>query len=259
VSPIFPEPPTGTSSDISHVIVIPAFNEMETLPLLLADIGRMLSQTTAIIIVDDSAHELARETEQRCRRSLGKEFPNLWFILNNSKSGRGAAVITGLQWGIRVFPLAQWFVECDADGSHRPADICELLYNDDTDAVLVGSRYLADSEKKGWSRQRRLMSRALNFSIPRILGIPLTDITNGLRRYRRDATIALVNHRYTSTTFICLSEQAAVLRGQGYRLGEIPIVFEERRAADSSVGFAELWASLVGLIKLVRRRHHFGR
>lgn len=231
-----------------RVVVIPAYNEQDTLPSLIAELKRLLTEEdTVIIVVDDSTDIVMQLTHDRCKAAVGGHGSQLHFLTSGKRGGRGAAVRRGMEFAIRHFPSAQWFLECDADGSHRAEDIYTVLNAPVAADVLIGSRYLPASHIIGWSITRRLQSHALNWLIPRLLGLKLSDITNGLRRYSRDAVDHLLEHQAVSSTFIYLTEEALVLHRSGFELCEVPITFAERRAGMSSVTVDELRASLKGL------------
>lgn len=240
------------SVDIRRVVIIPAYNEQEALPLLLSELLPLLAPDDLVIVVDDSPTKVAQLTQTVARRIAEEQKRTIVFITSGHKTGRGGAVRRGLEIAVRQYPKAGSFVECDADGSHRAQDIIKVLNEPESADVVVGSRYLHESHIVGWTLDRRLQSRALNWLIPRLMRVPLTDITNGLRRYSRNAVTILLGRRAVSESFIYLSEQAMVLQLRGLRFVELPIVFAERRAGSSSVTWRELRASIRGLFKIIK-------
>jgi dolichol-phosphate mannosyltransferase len=243
---------------ISGIIVIPAFNEMDSLPQLLGELAPELTSSDMIIVVDDSNPASATMTEERCRTVVVNAECQITFIKSASKGGRGGAVRRGFVYAINTCPNAHKFLECDADGSHRANDILGIYESDSISDLLVGSRYLQSSKIIGWSFSRRLQSRLLNALIPRILRLPLTDITNGLRRYSRRAVEELLSFAPKSSGFIYLSEQAVIVHQSQLTIEEVPIIFAERRAGVSSVTSSELRQSLVGLLNISRHRKQLG-
>lgn len=238
-------------SQIKRVVVIPAFNEQVALPLLIAELGSLLTLQDAVVVVDDSAADVANLTRQRCEMNTGKLRGRLQFLASGIRGGRGAAIRSGLEFAMTHFPSADFFLECDADGSHRALDVQRVLSSPIDADLLIGSRYLPESRIIGWSLARRAQSRILNWLIPRILRLGVSDVTNGLRRYNRNAVRHLLASKPVSTTFIYLTEEAMILSRLSMRIREIPIIFAERRAGSSSVTFSEIRASLSGLIEIV--------
>jgi len=232
----------------SRVIVIPAYNESDALPLLINELASSSrEEDLSVVVVDDSSLEVALETERRCFAAASKSTLRLEFLRSSKKSGRGAAVRRGLEHALVTYSRADWFLECDADGSHRAVDIMAVLNNPEPTDLIIGSRYLPSSKILGWTRGRRVQSRILNWVIPRLLSIRVNDITNGLRRYSRASVICLLKHEPVSGSFIFLAEQALLVKRGGFSIREVPITFAERRGGTSSVSWSELRASLVGL------------
>jgi dolichol-phosphate mannosyltransferase len=242
---------------VRSVILIPAYLESETLPVLLLELSPNMSEQTHVLIIDDSPADVARLTRSLCQETLGGTSSCVHFLSSGAKGGRGAAIRRGMEIASMSFPSLQWCVECDADGSHRAEDIIGILTSSANVDLLVGSRYLPTSEIIGWTFSRRIQSRILNAVIPRVLSIPLRDITNGLRRYSSAAMHAILQHPAQSSAFVYLSEQALRVTRAGLVIEELPIRFEERRAGASTVTRAEIVRSLRDLFKTVRLR--FGR
>lgn len=235
-----------------RAIVIPAFNEDESLPILLTDLVPLLSPSDLVVVVDDSPAEIAALTQERVESITKTIGISTIYLSSQSKSGRGNAVRRGLKLVLESFSNVAWFLECDADGSHRPEDIMTVLNESETSDVVIGSRYLRQSRIVGWSYSRRTQSRLLNFLIPKILDVPVSDMTNGLRRYSRRAVETIVTGDAVSSSFIHLSEQALLLRRAGLSFVEVPIIFEERVAGSSSVTISELLTSLRGLWEIMK-------
>jgi dolichol-phosphate mannosyltransferase len=239
--------------NIVAAVVIPAYNEVETLPKLVQSLDLLLEDTVAIVVVDDSPSWMANETKERCIQSLSKE-REFRFFAGTTKGGRGGAVLRGFRLTVREFPYVKQVVQCDSDGSHQPTDVCELLKVTDQYGVVIGSRYLPDSRIEGWGRRRLYFSRFLNIFVPRLLGIDINDITNGLRRYNRSAIDVLTKSTLVSRGFLSLSEELVVLRKDKPLTLEIPTVFLNRYQGQSSVNIGQLVAEFVDLCRIFRRR-----
>jgi dolichol-phosphate mannosyltransferase len=114
------------------------------------------------------------------------------YLHSNSKAGRGAAVKRGLEFARREYEECKYFLECDADGSHRPEDVVRVLKENESIDLVIGSRYLGESLISNWPKSRRLFSRILNQALPKLLRINVKDLTNGLRRYSVEATTLIL-------------------------------------------------------------------
>jgi dolichol-phosphate mannosyltransferase len=153
------------------------------------------------------------------------------------------------------FPHLVHFIECDADGSHRVVDIIKVRDLESHGDLLIGSRYLPESKIVGWPMTRRVFSYLLNISIPCLMKVRVSDVTNGLRRYSITAVDAILAKEPINKGFIYLSEQALILRNQGYVLDEVPIIFVDRTLGKSTVTWREIVASLKGISDLFFSRN----
>jgi dolichol-phosphate mannosyltransferase len=234
-----------TASKVYTVLVIAAYKEFDNLKELLNELDLLLPANVAIIVADDTGVNTEAQIVEIVQGSLSAA--RNWLItFEDKKSGRGSAVLRGFLIAQSHFSEAEYFAECDADGSHRPIDIAKILLAAPSE-FLIGSRYLPESRIEGWPVSRRIASRILNYLIPKALGIKCTDVTNGLRRYSKIATEAILKHPQVNAGFIFLSEQAIVLSSQGINPIEEPITFVNRIYGESSVGLSEVVNSLKGV------------
>ena len=108
----------------------------------------------------------------------------------------------------------------------------------------------------GWSHERRLFSKLINFLLRRIFGRKISDWTNGLRAYSREAVEVITSRDAYTQGFIYLSEQAVILSNEKYKFDQIPIIFRERTAGESSVTWRELFNSIIGVYRIYRSRRN---
>lgn len=239
------------NNSIEIVVAIPAYNERETLPIVVKELSLFLSEKDAILILDDSPFQIHAETQSAVTAAVEGSRCLVYFSHNNGKSGRGAAVRRGMKISIEKFPKMKYFIECDADGSHQVADIIKLKSSEIVCDLLVGSRYLRESKIMGWSIPRRVFSKILNSVIPFLIKVPIKDITNGLRRYTPYALRQILLHDPINKGFTYLSEQAFIIHSSQLKLAEIPIIFVERVAGRSTVTWREILTSLRGILYLL--------
>lgn len=239
------------NNSIEIVVAIPAYNERETLPMVVKELSLFLSEKDAILILDDSPFQIHAETQSAVTAAVKSSRCLVYFSHNNGKSGRGAAVRRGMKLSVERFPKMKYFIECDADGSHQVADIIKLKSSEIVCDLLVGSRYLRESKIIGWPIPRRVFSKILNSVIPFLLKVPIKDITNGLRRYTPNALRQILLQEPINKGFTYLSEQAFVIHSSQLKLAEIPIVFVERVAGRSTVTWREILTSLRGILYLL--------
>ncbi len=238
---------------VRNIIIIPSYNEESSLPILLESLVKKLDASDAVIVIDDSVQEIYLETKARCQ-ILFEDSEAQFLILNNpQKGGRGAAVLAGMKLATSSYQNLQFLIESDADGSHTAEDILRIRKHSSGSDLLIGSRYLKESSIIGWPLSRRIFSKTLNLMLPRLLQIPITDITNGLRKYSKAALSHIFSHEQMTTGFIYLSEQAVIIDRNGLLIEEIPISFVNRTIGQSSVTWREVLNAQLGIVKLLFR------
>jgi dolichol-phosphate mannosyltransferase len=242
-------------SEITNVLVLAAFKENANLREILPELAIGLPERTAIIVADDSPVEFRDELFEIISQISSRFGIDVRVSLGDEKAGRGTAIRRSFNLARGLFPSADFFLEADSDGSHAPKDVLRMLSSTSPADLLIGSRYLPKSSILGWSRSRRLMSKSLNFLIPKLLKLPCTDVTNGLRRYSLTAVRRILDAEATASGFIYLAEVASLIHRAGLVIEEVPIAFDERRFGSSSVGYSELANSLIGLVQIIRNRY----
>jgi dolichol-phosphate mannosyltransferase len=234
--------------------VLPAFNEGESIYQLILEMRRVVPENSLIMVIDDSPNTTTVDFCHKAFNVSGWEQDN-WVILRNpKKSGRGHAVRLGLAHAKKDLSI-ECFVEMDSDGSHSPEMAMKVASRIPSVDFCIGSRYMPSSQIIGWSFGRRLFSKLINFLLRRIFGSKISDWTNGLRAYSREAVEVITSRNAHTQGFIYLSEQAVMLFNAKYKFDQVPIIFRERTAGESSVTWRELSNSIVGVYRIYRSRH----
>lgn len=242
---------TKKAEAVRNVIVIPSYNEETSLPILLKSLVDNLDARDSVIVIDDSAHEVYAKTRLQSQIIFEESEAHFQITNNPHKSGRGAAVRMGIGIAISTFPNMQYLIESDADGSHTAEDILRMRNHSSKSDMLIGSRYLKESSIIGWPISRRIFSRVLNHAVPWAMQIPISDITNGLRRYSKAALSLILANKQMNNGFIYLSEQAMIINRAGLSIEEIPTRFVNRTSGQSSVTWREVMAAQKGILKLL--------
>ena len=238
-------------------VVIPTYNETETLSVFLMGLSPHLSSDDLIVIADDSDPRFRDKFIAMCQASIENQKVKILFTFSDSKSGRGFAIRRAMELIQNLDYAIEYVVECDADSSHRVDDVVAISQSNSLSDVLIGSRYLSTSAIIGWPRSRRIFSLVLNLLIPKILKIDITDATNGLRRYNKNAVRKLLKFEIKNTGFIYLSEQLLILARNGCSISEMPTVFINRTIGSSSVTWRDVRSSLFGLFYLALNKKSF--
>ena len=237
----------------SITFILPAYNETNSIYHLILDLHELSPVNSSIVIIDDSEND---ETINSCTRAFNKtgwQLDKTKIIRNRVKGGRGRAVRIGLEFALKRFD-SDCFIEMDSDGSHT-ARMALLVGNHVPEVdFCIGSRYLPESKIHGWSIQRRIFSRMINFIIRKLFTKNISDWTNGLRAYSRASVVALHRHPQFTNGFIYLSEQAVILTNGKFKITQVAIEFQNRTHGSSTVTVREVIDSIKGLITILKKK-----
>jgi dolichol-phosphate mannosyltransferase len=205
-------------------LVIPTLNEAENIAPLLARVARCEPALDEIIFVDDGSTDGTRE----CIRSLASSAPIQWIERDAPMLGLAGAVMAGARAA-----KGDWLVVMDADLSHPPekiADLLQPLFEGKADMV-IGSRYVAGGSTPGWPVWRKILSRGAAG-----MAYPLTgahDSMCGFFAMPRKMLLELA----PSATGFKIAFEAIVQGGKNLRVVEIPIAFRDRTRGISKMSF----------------------
>jgi dolichol-phosphate mannosyltransferase len=116
--------------------------------------------------------------------------------------------------------------------------------------LVIGSRYVAGGGTTDWGIGRQMISRGGNFYARLILSLPLADMTGGYRCYRRQALEAIQLDRIKSNGYSFQIEMAYRVHQAGLRVGEVPIIFPDRRVGASKMSKNIVFEALFNVVKL---------
>lgn len=247
-------------------VVVPTYNEAQNI-VALVDALLAVDPAITVYIVDDSSPDgtadrvrtrASQSEEPSAGRGGGGEGVSssplresrVRLVVRSKKDGRGGAVIEGLRQALAATPPFERFIEIDADFSHEPRAIPDLVRISGDGVVAVGSRYEPASRIEGWPLKRRLFSAFVNRLLRWVVDRRYSDLSNGFRCYTRAAAERLASHTFTTRGYIVLSEQALVLRKAGLRPASIPTLFVNRVRGVSNVNLRELRDAAKGLLRL---------
>ncbi|MDO8487515.1 MAG: polyprenol monophosphomannose synthase [Candidatus Curtissbacteria bacterium] len=226
-------------------IVIPTYNEALNIKNLISAVRKEVKRNDKIIIVDDSTGD---NTAQIVKK-IAKSDKNVFAIERKIKKGRGSAIFEGFRFAQKFKPA--YFIEMDADFSHDPQAIPELLAQIKKGSdVVIGSRYLAQSKILNWPLSRKIFSRFSNLYAKFLLGVPISDFTNGYRIYNAKSVKFLLGEDLRSTGYIMLSETAYKLKKAKFKFAEIPITFINRKRGKSNTNFSEIKNAFIGILRI---------
>jgi len=211
--------------------VIPTYNEAGNLPALVSALFSQDLPNLHLLIVDDNSPDATGEVAE----GLSREHPGRLTVLHRQrKEGLGRAYIQGfrtaLDQGADVIGMM------DADLSHPPSRLPEMLTALDKADVVIGSRYIpGGSLDEDWPFWRKALSRFGNAYARTILDLPIRDATGGYRLWRRSAMEAIPFQDSRSNGYVFIVELAYMAKLAGLTFAEVPIYFAERTYGDSKM------------------------
>jgi dolichol-phosphate mannosyltransferase len=230
----------------STLVIIPTFNERENISPLVAS---LLSHGVRVLIVDDQSPDGTGEVAD----DLARQHPGRVEVLHRTGGrGFGRSYIDGIRRALAE-PV-ELICQMDADFSHDPARLPDLLAAARDADLVIGSRYVAGGAIVNWPRRRLLLSRFANAYVRAITGVHVRDCTSGYRCWRRDALASLALDRFMSDGYSFLVEMLFVAARQGRRIVEVPITYVERREGESKMSRAVILESAITPWRLIGSR-----
>ena len=236
--------------NVSALVVIPTYNERANLPVLIA--GLLVHDGVRVLVVDDQSPDGTGDIADR----LALEHPGRIGVLHRTgKRGFGRSYIDGMKQALNE-PV-DVVCQMDADLSHDPRQLPDLIAATAHADVVIGSRYIPGGAIVNWPTRRRVLSRVANVYIRTVTQLRARDCTSGYRCWRREAMAGMPLDAFFSDGYSVLVEMLFVASRRGCRIAEVPITFVERREGESKVSRAVLIESAVTPWRLVwnRSRH----
>ena len=228
------------------LVALATYNEVENLPGLVDEILRVLP-AAEILVVDDNSPD---GTGRWCDGHAPGE-PRLHCLHRPSKQGLGSATLAAAQFAIdHGYDL---FVTLDADWSHDPKYLPELVRAAEHADVVIGSRYIVGGAIEGWPLHRRVLSRAVNRLSRLLLNLPIQDTSGAFRAYRVAKLKQIGLQNVQAAGYAYLEEILWHLNRVDATFAEVPITFHQRRAGRSKINPREALAKLAVLVCLARR------
>ena len=201
-------------------VVIPTYNERENIENLIPNLEHVLKENGIIgeiIIIDDNSQDgTARIVEE-----FNKKYKNIKLVSREKKEGVGSARKVGFSLATKEI-----IISMEGDNTHNPQyvplfiDKIEKGYD-----LVIGSRYLKESQIVNWPLKRRIISKVANFIARFFAGVRVTDVTSGYRAFRKN-----MYSKFTidSDGYPFNMEFACEAHSRGFKIAEIPIIFKDR-------------------------------
>jgi len=232
------------------VVVIPTYNERENIQRLLPQV-LAATECHVVVVDDDSPDGTAGVVAELVARDA-----RIHLVNHRPRLGIGPAYKQGFQAALALEP--EFVVQMDADLSHPPGMLPELLGLATDHDLVLGSRYLRGITVVHWPMARLLLSYFGNRYVRLVTGLPVHDTTGGFKCWRRAALLAIQPDRVRSNGYSFQIETTYRAWKRGQRICEVPIIFMDREVGESKmskrIGLEALW-----IVWWLRLMHRLGR
>lgn len=240
------------------LVIIPTYNERENLELIIARVFAAVPEAHVLVMDDaspDGTGELADEISARDARVSVEH--------RAGKAGLGAAYLAGFAIGLeRGY---EFLIELDADGSHPPEKLPEMLGVAAANpgvGVVIGSRWTSGGSVVDWPRRREILSRGANTYAGIMLGVPVHDTTAGYRVYRASTIASLDLSAVDSKGYCFQIDMTLRVLDSGWDVREVPIEFRDREHGVSKMSGGIIVEAMVRVTtwglqrRILRRKTH---
>ena len=232
------------------VIIIPTYNEKENIERMIRTL-RGLDGDYHILVIDDGSPDGTAAIV----KGLQLEFPEqLHLIERSGKLGLGTAYLTGFRWSLEHG--YDYIFEMDADFSHKPADVPRLYAAcaEGGADLAIGSRYCNGISVINWPIGRVIMSYYASAYVRTVLRMKVYDTTAGFKCYSRKVLETIDFDRIKMRGYGFQIEMKYNAYKLGFKLVEVPIIFEDRKEGTSKMSSGIFGEAFWGVLKLRFRK-----
>lgn len=228
---------------MKSVVIVPTYNEHDNIDTLITDLLALPVDLNVIVVDDNSPDGTGRQADAWAAHN-----GRVQVIHRSGKLGLGTAYIAGFRRALagdfeRVLTM-------DADFSHHPRHIPAMIELARQRDLVIGSRYVKGGGTLHCTLKRRALSRGANAFARLMLGLRATDCTAGFRCYNRAALASIDLGTLFSNGYSFLIEMIYRVQRKGWTIGEVPIVFEDRRLGTSKISRQEVYRAMYTVLRL---------
>ena len=233
-----------------NIIVIPTYNERKNIAILLEKIFTLLPNTYVMVVDDNSPDKTWKLVE-----SIKSKYPRLSLLKRSGKEGLGKAYIAGFK-KVLENPDFKTATMMDADLSHDPKYLPEMLRLSGNSDLVIGCRYMAGGGvTKKWEIWRRFLSAAGNLYLRIIfMKYPIHDWTTGYNVIKTNALRKINFNLLNPKGYAFISSLKYYLAKSGATIKESPIFFEERNGGESKMSSGIIIEGILAPWKIILRK-----
>lgn len=237
---------------MKKMIIIATYNEKDNIEQMLSEVYKNVPDTH-ILVIDDNSPDKTYEVVERLAET---QYAGQLFLMKRAgKLGLGTAYVAGFNWGLeRDYDVIG---QMDADFSHNPKYLPQMFNTLKTYDMVLGSRYVDGGGVVNWSLKRKLISRGGSLYAKIILGLPYNDLTGGFKCFRREVLETINVNELKSTGYCFQIETTYKAFLNGFKIKEIPIIFEDRVLGVSKMSGNIFKEAILMVLELRKNRSSF--
>lgn len=230
---------------LKYLVIIPTYNELENIQNILEAVFE-LPRSLEVLVVDDSSPDGTAQVVKEQQKRFPKQ---LHLLERKEKDGLGRAYIAGFHWALAKG--YDFIFEMDADFSHPPADLINLLEACEAGAdVSIGSRYTKGGGVKNWPWDRIALSYGASLYVRLITWMNIKDPTAGFVCYSAKVLSSIDLDKIRFVGYAFQIEMKFACWTSGFRIKEVPIIFTDRLYGDSKMHKGIISEAIVGVLKM---------
>lgn len=228
------------------VVIIPTYDEKENVRPIAEAVLENLPGGDLLFVDDNSPDGTGKIADE-----IAAANPRVHVMHRPGKQGLGRAYVAGFKWA-----LEQGYThifEMDADFSHDPKELPNFMKAAEENDLVIGSRYIGGIRVMNWPMSRLMISTCAGIFVHAVTGMPIHDPTGGYKCFSREVLESINLDKVTSNGYSFQIEMNHGAWMAGFKIKEIPIVFEDRRAGYSKMSssiafeaFRKVWALYFG-------------
>jgi dolichol-phosphate mannosyltransferase len=226
------------------IVVVPTFNEAENLPRIVPAILAALPDAR-VLVVDDHSPDGTGDLAD----ALAAADPRVRVSHRDGPRGLGPAYLHGFELCL-ADPDCTHVFEMDADFSHKPEYLRDLLAATAKADLALGCRYMPGGGVEGWGAHRQLISRGGNLYARGVLGLPFRDLTGGFKCFRREVLEGIDRAAVRSVGYAFQIELTWRAWQAGFLIDEVPIVFPDRVHGESKMSMRIMHEGMLGVLRM---------
>jgi dolichol-phosphate mannosyltransferase len=234
-----------------RVVIIPTYDERENVRPISAAVHAADPEAHILFVDDNSPDGTGGIIDVMAAADA-----RIHALHNPAKGGLGKAYVIGFKWAIQHgYDL---IFEMDADFSHDPRELPNFLKAIEQADLVLGSRYVQGIRITNWPLSRLLLSKTASTYVRLITGMPITDPTGGFKCFRRAVLEAIDLDSVMSSGYSFQVEMTHSAWMKGFRIVEVPIIFEDRRSGYSKMN-RDIATEALRIVWNLALRNHFRR